>query len=136
MQNKYTAITVSLHYLVLDLLIGIWIFLNSKRHQIPDIFMLICLPITCAASPIGLTIYLVIRFLLTREWRIFDEFEIKNKTFCFLDENLLENGNINWFYFITVWIGTIEFWKKVFFLKKIDEENHEENLQIDSNSSE
>eukprot|EP01080_Neovahlkampfia_damariscottae_P007583 gene7583-11907_t len=134
MQNKYTALTVSLHYLLLDLLIGIWIFLNSRKHQIPHLFMIIILPITAAASPIGLSIYLVLRFLLTREYRIFDEHEVKNKTFCFLDENLLENGKINWFFFLTVWVGTIEFWKKVLFLDKLKKKD--ENLPLESNHSE
>jgi hypothetical protein len=117
MQNKYPAISTTIHYLVWDSMMGIWIFLNSKRHQLPHLLTNICLIGVYFAGPLGLLLYLIIRFLLVREWRIFDEFEIQNDTICFLDQQLLENGEINWFSFITIWIGSFEFWKKVFFIK-------------------
>jgi hypothetical protein len=117
MQNKYPAISTTIHYLVWDSMMGIWIFLNSKKHQLPHIFTNICLVGVYLAGPLGLLIYLIMRFLLVREWRIFDEFEIKNESICFLDGNFHENGEINWFFFITIWIGSLEFWKKVFFIK-------------------
>ena len=54
------------HYLVFDLFIGAWEVRDARRRQIPHLMLLPCLVFTLMLGPIGLLLYLTLRFVRTR----------------------------------------------------------------------
>ena len=55
------------HYLVFDLFVGAWEARDAQRRQIPHVLLLPCLFFTLMLGPLGLLLYLSIRFALRRE---------------------------------------------------------------------
>ena len=52
-----------IHYLAFDLFVGAWILRDSQDHQIHHFLILPCLFFTLMAGPVGLLLYLALRFL-------------------------------------------------------------------------
>ncbi len=52
-----------IHYLAFDLFVGAWILRDSQDHQINHLLILPCLFFTLMAGPVGLLLYLALRFL-------------------------------------------------------------------------
>lgn len=66
--NK-TALTAGwVHYLAFDLFVGIWIKKNGVRHHIPHALLIPCFLFTFMLGPVGLLLYLLIRFAYTRHY--------------------------------------------------------------------
>jgi len=57
-----------IHYLAFDLLAGLFISRNSKRHGISHWVMIPCLLLTFMFGPAGLLLYLLIRFIVTKNY--------------------------------------------------------------------
>ncbi len=63
-----------IHYLVFDLFIGAWEVRDARRRGISHWFVLPCLFFTLMAGPIGLLLYLVLRFALSRGgWLVIED---------------------------------------------------------------
>ena len=54
------------HYLVFDLFVGAWEVRDARRHGIPHLAVIPCLFFTLMLGPVGLALYLAIRFAKTR----------------------------------------------------------------------
>ena len=57
-----------IHYLAFDLLAGLFIRRNSISHGISKWLVIPCLILTFMFGPVGLLIYLLIRFVATRQY--------------------------------------------------------------------
>jgi hypothetical protein len=55
-----------IHYLVFDLFIGAWQVRDARRRGINHWFVIPCLFFTLMAGPIGLLLYVVLRFALSK----------------------------------------------------------------------
>ena len=53
------------HYLAFDLLVGSWIKRNSEKYGLPHLLMIPILLLTFMLGPIGLLVYLVVRWIRT-----------------------------------------------------------------------
>jgi hypothetical protein len=60
-----------LHYLAFDLFIGAWEARDAQRLGIPHLLLIPCLALTFLLGPIGLTLYLILRW--TKRARFLDE---------------------------------------------------------------
>ena len=66
--NK-TAVTAGwVHYLAFDLMTGIWIKKNSEKYGIKHWLIIPCLFFTFMLGPVGLLLYLIVRFLKTKQY--------------------------------------------------------------------
>lgn len=64
-----TAVTAGwVHYLAFDLMAGIWIVNNARKHHINHWLLTPCLFFTFMAGPFGLLLYLVLRLMKTRQY--------------------------------------------------------------------
>jgi len=54
------------HYLVFDLFVGAWQVRDARRRGVPQLWMLPCLLFTLMLGPIGLLLYLALRFARLR----------------------------------------------------------------------
>ncbi len=55
------------HYLAFDLFVGAWEVRDARRRAIPHVFVVPCLLLTLMLGPVGLLMYLSLRFVLKRE---------------------------------------------------------------------
>ena len=69
-QNDYIVVGAWIHYLVFDLFIGAWESRDAVRKGIPHWQLVPCLVLTLFAGPIGLMLYLIIRYIHTRRLTI------------------------------------------------------------------
>ena len=53
-----------LHYLAFDLFVGSWIARVGIAEGVPRLLILVCVPLTFFAGPVGLLLFLVLRFAL------------------------------------------------------------------------
>ncbi len=60
-----------IHYLAFDLFIGAWEVKDAQQHNIPHWFVIPCLLLTFIAGPVGLSLYLIIRTIRTRQFLIY-----------------------------------------------------------------
>ncbi|MEO7802305.1 MAG: ABA4-like family protein [Ginsengibacter sp.] len=67
-QNRTLVTAGWLHYLAFDLMTGIWIQKNAKRHHIHYWLTAPCLFLTFMLGPFGLLLYLMLRWLKTKEF--------------------------------------------------------------------
>ncbi len=67
-QDKTLLTAGWVHYLAIDLFLGLWITKNAKRHGINHWMLLPVFVITFMFAPIGLLIYLLIRWFKTRRY--------------------------------------------------------------------
>lgn len=64
--NPRTLLVGWVHYLVFDLFVGAWQARDAQRHGVPHWLLVPCLLLTFMAGPMGLLLYLAIRFARTR----------------------------------------------------------------------
>jgi len=57
-----------LHYLAFDLMTGIFIAQNAAKHGIKHLVVIPCLIFTFMLGPVGLLLYLMIRWATTNHW--------------------------------------------------------------------
>jgi hypothetical protein len=69
-RSKEMLLTGWLNYLSFCLLVGAWQFHDSGKLKIGHIFVVPALVLTMLAGPVGLLLYLLIRFFKTRDWEI------------------------------------------------------------------
>ncbi|MEM8610042.1 MAG: ABA4-like family protein [Myxococcota bacterium] len=62
-----------IHYLIFDLFIGAWEARDAMRRRIPHLAVVPCLLATLLVGPLGLLLYVVVRFIATRILQ-YDEF--------------------------------------------------------------
>ena len=66
--NK-TAVTAGwVHYLTFDLLTGIWIKKNAQKYNFHHLILIPCLLLTFMLGPIGLLLYLLVRWIKTKQY--------------------------------------------------------------------
>ncbi|MCG8573120.1 MAG: DUF4281 domain-containing protein [Spirochaetes bacterium] len=70
-QNPATLLIGWIHYLAFDLMVGSWISQNANQNQIKHVFIIPCLILTLMAGPIGLVVYLIIKWIARK--KIIDE---------------------------------------------------------------
>ena len=64
-----TAVTAGwVHYLAFDLLTGIWIKKNAQKYNIHHLILIPCLLLTFMLGPIGLLLYLLVRWIKTKQY--------------------------------------------------------------------
>lgn len=61
------------HYLAFDLFIGAWQARDAQRRGVPQLLLVPCLFLTFMAGPMGLALYLAIRFARTRSAMLAEE---------------------------------------------------------------
>lgn len=66
-QDPWLLLAGWVHYLAFDLFIGSWEVRDSIRRGVPHWLVLPCLVLTFLFGPIGLLVYLIIRFMRTRQ---------------------------------------------------------------------
>lgn len=65
--GQKTLVTAGwVHYLAFDLLTGCWIKRNSAKYGIPHTVIIPCLLFTFMLGPVGLLLYLLLRFFRSR----------------------------------------------------------------------
>jgi hypothetical protein len=57
-----------IHYLAFDLMTGLFIAHNAAKHGIKHAFIIPCLLLTFMLGPVGLLLYLIIRWAITKNW--------------------------------------------------------------------
>lgn len=57
-----------IHYLAFDLLAGVFIRNNARQHGISHWLVIPCLLLTFMFGPVGLLLYLLIRWMITRSY--------------------------------------------------------------------
>lgn len=67
-QDKTLVTAGWVHYLAFDLMVGIWIKRNSLKYGINHWLIIPCLLLTFMLGPVGLLIYLLIRFVKTNNY--------------------------------------------------------------------
>jgi hypothetical protein len=55
-----------IHYLIFDLFVGAWETRDAQRRGIPHVLVLPCLIATWMIGPVGLLLYVLLRFFRTR----------------------------------------------------------------------
>jgi len=58
------------HYLAFDLMVGIYIVSDAARFDISHWLLIPCLILTLLFGPIGLLVYLILRFTITQEYLV------------------------------------------------------------------
>ena len=66
--NRPLLTAAWIHFLAFDLLAAVWIKNNSARHRIGHLLILPALIFTCMLGPLGFLIYLLIRFIKTKNY--------------------------------------------------------------------
>lgn len=62
------ALTGWIHYLAFDLITGLFIANNAAKHGIPYPWIVPCLILTFMLGPVGLMLYFLIRWALTKDY--------------------------------------------------------------------
>ncbi len=66
--NRVAVTTAWIHFLAFDLMTGIWIRKNALKHNISHWILIPCLFFTFMIGPVGLLLYLLIRFIKTKTY--------------------------------------------------------------------
>ena len=66
--NKTVVVGGWVHYLAFDLMTGIWITKNAQQHHINHWLITPALFFTFMLGPVGLLLYLLIRFIKTKKY--------------------------------------------------------------------
>lgn len=66
--SKIAVTTAWLHFLAFDLMAGIWIKKNAVVHGIKHWILLPCFFFTFMIGPVGVLLYLLIRFIHTKQY--------------------------------------------------------------------
>jgi hypothetical protein len=67
MSTPHGVLVGWVHYLVFDLFVGAWEARDARRRGIHHALLVPCLLLTLMLGPIGLLLYLVLRFVRTRD---------------------------------------------------------------------
>jgi hypothetical protein len=67
-QKKELLLAGWVHYLAFDLMVGLFIVSNARRHGIPHLLAMLCAFGAFMLGPIGLLLYLLIRSIKTRRY--------------------------------------------------------------------
>lgn len=67
-RQKEIVTAAWIHYLAFDLLAGVFIRRNAIIHGISKWLVIPCLLLTFMFGPVGLLLYLLIRFIITRQY--------------------------------------------------------------------
>ena len=67
-QNPTLVAAGWIHYLAFDLMVGLFIKKNAMKHNISHWLVIPCLLFTFMLGPVGLLLYLLIRFINTRKY--------------------------------------------------------------------
>jgi hypothetical protein len=59
-----------IHYLVFDLFVGAWEARDAKRLGFPHWLLIPCLILTLLLGPVGLALYLTLRWALKKRWTL------------------------------------------------------------------
>jgi len=70
--NEWAALAGWIHYLAFDLFVGVWEVRDSQSKGISHWFVIPCLFFTFMLGPIGLLIYVVLRYFLAKKEEIND----------------------------------------------------------------
>ena len=119
--NIYSLTLAWVHYLAFDLFVGGWIVRDSRFCGMPHLFVVPCLVLTIALGPVGLFVYMCVRYILTRS--VPEKFvlvnDTKKRTLWFLIRIWSsENWKTDILDLIYVWIGYPEFWIKLLCLRE------------------
>lgn len=68
--NDHILLAAWIHYLVFDLFIGCWEMRDARRVGMPHLAVIPCLILTFMLGPIGLLLYLSLRILWKRQFRL------------------------------------------------------------------
>lgn len=63
MSAPHVVVAGWIHYLIFDLFIGAWESRDALRLGIPHLFVIPCLLTTLLVGPVGLLLYLIVRFI-------------------------------------------------------------------------
>lgn len=66
--NRTIVVAGWVHYLAFDLLAGIFIKRNAIKHNIPHWMVMPCYVLTLLFGPMGILLYLLVRFAKTRQY--------------------------------------------------------------------
>jgi hypothetical protein len=55
-----------IHYLIFDLFVGAWEARDARRRGVPHLLLVPCLLFTLMIGPVGLLLYVVVRFFSKR----------------------------------------------------------------------
>jgi hypothetical protein len=66
--KKEIVVAGWVHYLAFDLMVGIFIKRNARKHGISHWLIIPCLLLTFMLGPIGLLLYLIIRTIVTKQY--------------------------------------------------------------------
>lgn len=66
--SKIAVTTAWIHFVAFDLMTGIWIKKNAQKHNISHWILIPCLFFTFMIGPVGLLLYLLIRFIRTKTY--------------------------------------------------------------------
>ena len=66
--NRYLLTAAWIHFLAFDLIAAVWIKNNSVRHGINHLLVIPALVFSCLLGPFGYLIYLLTRFIKTRNY--------------------------------------------------------------------
>ena len=66
--NRTIMVAGWVHYLAFDLLAGIFIKRNAIKHNIPHWMVMPCYVLTLLFGPMGILLYLLVRFAKTRQY--------------------------------------------------------------------
>lgn len=67
-ENEWMLLAGWIHYLAFDLLTGLFIKRNAGSHKIPHLVIVPSLFLTFMLGPVGLLLYLLIRFAYTKKY--------------------------------------------------------------------
>lgn len=70
--NPYLLLGGWIHYLAFDLFIGAWEVQDSQKQGISHWYVIPCLPLTLMYGPVGLALYLLIRFAVKRKVMVYE----------------------------------------------------------------
>lgn len=69
-RSKEMLLTGWLNYLSFCLLVGTWQTHDARQLKIPHLFIVPALLLTLLTGPVGLLLYLLVRFFKTRKWEV------------------------------------------------------------------
>ncbi|HEU4409292.1 MAG TPA: ABA4-like family protein [Polyangiaceae bacterium] len=58
----WLALLCWVHYLAFDLFVGAWVVRDAARRNLPRVMVAPCVVVICFFGPVGLLLYLVVRF--------------------------------------------------------------------------
>ena len=66
--NEKAVLAGWIHYLAFDLMVGLFEVKNAQKHHINHLFIIPCLFLTFMLGPVGLLLFLLIRYFKTRNY--------------------------------------------------------------------